>query len=82
MMAKKIVEQKEILREIKILYKTQYNELLDVDLKKTLHSFNKYYNFNVPKLSNEEAKLLEGNLRFKEVSVVGKAYSDLKLIRV
>ena len=33
MMAKKIVEQKEILREIKILYKMQYNELLDVDLK-------------------------------------------------
>ena len=34
--------------------------------KKTLHSF------NVPKLSNEEAKLLEGNLRFKEVSEVLK----------
>ena len=35
-------------------------------MKKALHSF------DVPKLSNEEAKLLEGNLHFKEVSEVLK----------
>ena len=65
-MGENIVDQNEILQEIKSFYKNLYSSrddtLIDVNLEELLSSF------NVPKLSNQEAEALEGEITYKEAT--------------